>query len=184
VGIGVAKTYSGNAGVGCCYQVCGAQLPNNQCGGKQIAVSVKGSKEYANMHFSAAVANALLQHCASEFEDQPPFKPNNVSIHASKFPPGDMEALVSRAEAEAAARWTGVKTQILKNRADQLKKVQEDDDDDDDDGKSWVQCEKCDKWHTMPDGVIEWLGSFECKANNWSKRKADCKCTVIPKSGR
>jgi hypothetical protein len=102
------------------------QLPGTQCGGKQITVSVKGSTEYANMHFSAAVANTLLQLCASTFEDQPPFEPNNVRIHASKFPPGDMEALISRAETEAAARWTGVKgvmAQILKNRADQLKEV-------------------------------------------------------------
>jgi hypothetical protein len=37
-----------------------------------------------------------------------------------------MEALISRAKAEAAKKWTGakgVKAQILKNRADQLKKV-------------------------------------------------------------
>jgi hypothetical protein len=62
-----------------------------------------------------------LQLCASAFEDQPPFEPNNVSIHASKFLPGEMEAIVSRAEAEAAAKWTGgkgVKAQVLKNRAD------------------------------------------------------------------
>jgi hypothetical protein len=62
--------------------------------------------------------------------------------------------------------------------------IYKDGDDDDDDSKSWVQCEKCDKWHTMPDGMSEWLGYFECKTNNWSKRKADRKCTVIPKSGR
>jgi hypothetical protein len=64
-----------------------------------------------------------LQHCASTFEDQPSFKPNNVSIHASKFPRGDMEARIRRAEAEASAKWTGakgVKAPVLKNRADQL----------------------------------------------------------------
>jgi hypothetical protein len=36
-----------------------------------------------------------------------------------------MEGLVGRTKAEAAATWTGVKAQILKNRADQLKKAQE-----------------------------------------------------------
>ena len=36
-----------------------------------------------------------------------------------------MEGLVSRTKAEAAAKWTGVKAQTSKNRADQLKKAQE-----------------------------------------------------------
>jgi hypothetical protein len=103
-------------------------LSAKHCGGKRIVVSVIGVQEYANMHFSAAVADALLQLCASTFEDLPPFEPNNVIIQASKFPRGEIEALISRAEAEAAAKWTGakgVKAQIMNNRADQLKKVQE-----------------------------------------------------------
>jgi acetoin utilization deacetylase AcuC-like enzyme len=39
---------------------------------------------------------------------------------------------------------------------------------------SWVQCEKCDKWRKLDQGVEAWEGHFVCEMNGWDMERASC----------